>query len=127
MSEVQEWSAEYNKVSNTLPAENDELSTFTGDPAMLRVELKDDTPPFIFGLAYVPEIMSDNVRWCLQSEEITGQSGFKCILLPRARTELLRKVQLLGDTVTVKSLRVIRASKSGKSLLCEVAEYCEEA
>ena len=123
MSDIQEWSDRYNTVSNTLPAENDILATADGSPASLKVEIKDDAPPFIYGLAYVPEIMSDDVKWCLQSEAVTGHSGFKCILMPRARTELLRKVKLVGDGVTVRSLRIIRASKSGKSLLCEVAEY----
>ena len=75
MSEIQEWSEKFNEVIGNPPVEDCILSTFSGDPAILRVELKDGMPPFIFGLAYVPEIPSDDVRWCLQSTDSVGHSG----------------------------------------------------
>jgi hypothetical protein len=43
--------------------------------------------------------------------------------LPKARDYLLRKTDvLIRGHATVKSLRVVQVSKSGKSLLAEVAE-----
>ncbi len=125
MSDIQDWSKKFNAVISETPKEVDILTTSSGDKAVLRIELEANTPPFIFGLAYVPEILSDDVHWCLQSKDSWGQSGLKCILLPRARTQLLRKIKLDSDVVEVKSLRVIRVSKSGNSLLCEVETYAE--
>ena len=126
MSDVNEWSERYNEVTNNPPKEGDVLTTFSGGPAVLTVELNEGAPPFIYGRAYVPEIISDDVRWCLQEENVSSYHGWKCILMPRARTELLRRIKLDGDTVNIVSLRVVRPSQSGKSLLCEVAEFVEE-
>ena len=46
--------------------------------------------------------------------------------MPRARTELIRKFGVGVEIIEVASLKVVRLSKSGKSLLCEVHEYCPE-
>ena len=124
---TQEWSERYNAVIENPPKEGDVLTTFDGVPAKLTVEMSEGTPPFIYGRCYVPEIITDDVRWCLQGGDIDSYSGFKCILMPRARTELLRKIKLVDEFVEVKSLRVVRPSQSGKSLLVEVAEYIEVA
>ena len=126
MSDVNEWSEQYSKVVNNPPKEGDLLTTFSGNSAILTVELNEGTPPFIYGRAYVPEIITDDVRWCLQEEDVSSYHGWKCILMPRARTELLRKIKLTGETVNIQSLRVVRPSQSGKSLLCEIAEFCPE-
>ena len=126
MSDVNEWSEKYSEITNNPPKEGDVLTTFSGNPAVLVVELKEGTPPFIYGRAYVPEIISEDVRWCLQEENTNSYHGWKCILMPRARSKLLRKVKLDSDTVNVNSLRVVRPSQSGKSLLCEISEFCLE-
>ena len=125
MSEVQEWSERYNAVINNPPKEGDILSSASGEPAKLIVELNEGMPPFIYGRAYVPEIVGVDVQWYLQEGDMDSYHGWKCILMPRARAELIRKIGLTGDTVEVKSLRVVRPSQSGKSLLCEVAEYVD--
>jgi len=124
MSDVNVWSERYNEVTNNPPKEGDILTTFSGSPAVLTVELNEGTPPFIYGRAYVPEIISDDVRWCLQEENVSSYHGWKCILMPRARTELLRHVKLDGETVEVQSLKIVRPSQSGKSLLCEIEAFC---
>lgn len=125
MCDVQKWSERYNEVIQNPPKEGDILSSASGGAAVLSVEINEGSPPFIYGRAYVPEVMSEDVKWCLQEEGVSSYHGWKCILMPRARTDLLRKVGLDGDTVSVKSLRVVRPSQSGKSLLCEVADYVE--
>lgn len=123
MSEVQEWSDRYNEVVDNPPKEGDILMTLDGAPAKLIVELKEGSPPFIYGRLYVSEIVGTEAKWCLHSESIDSFHGWKCVLMPRARAELIRKCGLSGDTVTVKSLKVVRQSQSGKSLLCEIEEY----
>ncbi len=124
MSEIQEWSDRYNEVTDSPPKEGDILVTLDGSPAKLIVEITPDVPPFIYGRVYVPEIVGIELGWFLQNEENDSFHGWKCVLMPRARADLIKTCGLSGETVLVKSLRVIRPSQSGKSLLCEVAEYC---
>ena len=126
MSDLQNWSDQYNEVVNNPPKEGDVLTTLSDELAKLNVELVEGSPPFIYGRAYVPEIIGSEIKWCLQSENVESYHGWKCILMPRARGELIRKCGLKGDIVMVKSLRVVRLSQSGKSLLCEVEEYGDE-
>lgn len=120
---LQNWSAEYDKLIQNPPGEGDILESADNSPAILIIELKDKSPPFVYGRAYVPEVVGEELGWFLQSAESQGFHGWKCILMPRARTELIQRCGLQQEVVEVKSLRVVRPSKSGKSLLCEVNEY----
>ena len=123
---LREWSAEYDALINAPPKEGDILTASTLDAnVLLMVELKEDSPPFIYGRAYVPEIVGHPLGWFLLDTDSQSYHGWKCILLPRARTELIRKFGLQNESMEVRSLRVIRVSQSGKSLLCEVHEYCK--
>jgi len=123
---LREWSAEYDALINEPPKDGDILTASTADAnVMLMVELKEDSPPFIYGRAYVPEIVGHPLGWYLLDPDCQNFHGWKCILLPQARTELIRKFGLQHETMEVRSLKVIRQSQSGKSLLCEVHEYCK--
>lgn len=125
MSESHEkWSNEYDSLINNPPKEGAILTTLEADAkVLLAVDLQEGSPPFIFGRAFVPEIVGAQVGWFAQSTASHNFHGWKCIMMPRARTELIRRFGLKNDTMEVASLRVIRMSKSGKSLLCEVNEY----
>lgn len=118
-----EWSEQYNAIVESPPIDGTILTTVDGSPAKLTVELIDGAAPFIYGRIYVPEIVGIELGWFLQGVDMETYHGWKCILMPRARAELIKKVGLNGDTVTVKSLRLVRKSKSGKSYLCEVKDY----
>jgi hypothetical protein len=48
--------------------------------------------------------------------------GMKCILLPRSAQAVIDRARN-GSSLKVKTLRVVKESQSGKSLLCEVAEW----
>ncbi len=120
---VREWSEQYNEITENPPADGTILQTVDGGPARLTVEIVDGSPPFIYGRIYVPEIVGVKLGWFLQGMDTESYHGWKCILMPRARAELIKKIGLDGDTVTVKSLRLVRTSKSGKSYLCEVKDY----
>lgn len=124
---LREWSKEYDDCISNPPSDGDILSAMGEDTDVLLVlELKDDHPPFIYGRAFVPEIVGQSIGWYLQDTDSENSHGWKCILLPRARTELIRKYGLQNETMRVKSLRVVRPSQSGMSLLCEVHKYCDE-
>ncbi|KKN01675.1 hypothetical protein LCGC14_1125400 [marine sediment metagenome] len=120
---VLEWSKKYNEVIKNRPVDGSILVTVDGSLAKLTVEIVDGSAPFIYGRLYVPEIIGIELGWFLQGAEVETYHGWKCILMPRARADLIKKIGLSGDTVLVKSLRLVRESQSGKSFLCEVKDY----
>ena len=120
---VLEWSKKYNEVIKNRPVDGSILVTTDGSLAKLTVEVVDGSAPFIYGRLYVPEIVGIELGWFLQGAEVETYHGWKCILMPRARADLIKKIGLSGDTVLVKSLRLVRESQSGKSFLCEVKDY----
>ncbi len=121
-----DWSKKYQSVLSIPPNTGDILITVDGSDAVLIVEKQDGKPPFIYGKAYVPEIPDIEPQWYLQSTDQKNKHGWKVILMANARTNLIKKIGLDGETVAVKSLRIVKQSQSGKSLLAEVAEYCDE-
>jgi len=124
---LREWSKDYDRYINNPPEEGDILTTPTTDTLVaLVVELKDGSAPFIYGRAYVPEIAGAPLGWFLQSDPEESFHGWMTILLPRARTDLIRKYGLQNQTILVKSLKMVRKSQSGRALLCEVHEYAGE-
>lgn len=122
-SDHEEWSQKYDALINNPPKEGDVLVSSDDSKVLLAIELKEGAPPFIYGSVFVPEIVGHKLGWFLQSVDSQGFHGWKCILMPRARTELIRKFGLQQEVVEVTSLKVVRLSQSGKSLLCEVKEY----
>jgi hypothetical protein len=127
----QQWAANYTKISETPPAEGTILRAQDDAPVKLTVELKDGASPFIFGRAFVPDLFGTELGWYLQGADSKSYHGWKCVLLPNARTKLIKRVGLGTEIdgeiiILVKSLKVIRQSHSGHSLLCEVHEYLED-
>jgi hypothetical protein len=123
MTDIAAWSERFDELMQDKPKEGDILTASGGGKAVLHIELLDNAPPFVYGKAYVPEVVGAELGWFLHGEEGAATHGWKCILMSRARTELIAKFGLKNPTVEVKSLRVIRQAQSGKSLLCEVCEY----
>jgi hypothetical protein len=115
----------YQDVVNNPPKAGDILATIDGAPAILDVQTEEGKPPFIYGRAYVSEILNSSLGWYLHGD--TGRSlGWKCVLMTKARREALKKCQVVDDKIKVVALRVIRPSESGKALLCEVHKYLPE-
>lgn len=119
------WHEEYDLAIQNPPKEGDILVAQEG-LALLKVELNEGKPPFIYGKVNVPEIVGVTPKWYLQGEHDEKFHGWRCIILPRARSELAKKFTLSSETMLVESLRVIRPSVSRKSLLCEVHRYGDE-
>lgn len=118
-----DWSQEYDELNNNPPKEGDILETMDDSKAILLVELEEGKQPFIYGCVFVPVVVGAKLGWFLQSRDGQGFHGFKCILMPRARAELIRREGLKNEVIEVTSLRVVRPSQTGKSLLCEVEKY----
>lgn len=115
--------AKYQDVISTPPGAGDILTTFDKSLVVLTVQVEKDKLPFIYGRAYVSEVLNSSLGWYLRGSDDDRAVGWKCVLMTKARREALEKCTVDGDKIYVKSLKVIRASSSGQSLLCEVHEY----
>lgn len=107
------------------PAPGSILKTYDGSFSMLRVQIDEGKPPFVYGRAYPSEVVDDSLGWYLRNSKDERNTGYKCILLSAARrtlTKLFPDEFKLGS-IPVKSLRVIRVSESGRALLCEIHRY----
>lgn len=122
--EVKEWNSKYNEHLNNPPQPGTVLRA-CGDAVMARidVDIEQGKPPFLYGRAYVPCVVGEPLGWYLQSKENTSAYGWKCILLPKAREEAIRRLGLEQPVMEVYALKVVRKSQSGNSLLCEIAEF----
>ena len=117
------WGEQYDELIKNPPGPGDILRSIDDSKVLLVIDIVEGSAPFVHGCAFVSEIVGSKLGWFLQSVDSIGFHGFKCILMPRARTELIRRVGLSSEIVEVTALRVVKPSQSGKSLLCEVAEY----
>ena len=118
----------YRTIVSNPPAAGDILTTYSGSPVLLTVQVEDGHPPFIFGRAYINELMGESLGWYLRGDDDDKAVGWKCVLMTKARREVAKRCgdQFETGFVRVKSLKVVRASESGNSLLCEVHEYLPE-
>jgi len=101
------------------------LETVDASYSLLRVELEDGKPPFIYGRAYPIETIGDKLGWYLRGADDTRNTGYKCILLSAARRGIIKAFpqEFQYGSIPVKSLKVVRVSNTGQSLLCEVHKY----
>ena len=118
--------AKYQDVISTPPAAGDILTTLDGSPVVMTVQVEEEKLPFIYGRAYVSEVLSSTLGWYLRGVDDDRAGGWKCVLMTKARREALEKCKVTEDKFEIKSLKIVRLSSSGKSLLCEVHEYLPE-
>lgn len=119
-----EWAKEYALVKETPPTNGDFLRTEDKQPIKLYVTMEAGKPPFIFGRAYVSSVIGNAPEWYMQSmgRDFSSYFGYKCILLPKSRDEVLARagaVQFFG----VKELQVVRPSIKKTALMVEVSEW----
>ena len=108
------------------PKDGEILTSIDGTPVALTILTDEGKPPFIYGRAFISEVMDEILGWYLRSVHDDKSMGWKCILMTRARRDVIAKCsddELVIGQLLVKSLRVVRPSESGQSLLCEVSEY----
>lgn len=124
MADIAKWTQDFEDHMKNPPKPGAILRAYgDGGIARLDVELVENKPPFVYGRAYVPCIVGHQLGWFLQSYDSTAAHGWKCILLPKAREDCLRRMGLKKLSIPVMALKVVRHSQTGNSLLCEVAEY----
>jgi hypothetical protein len=122
---VESWRKEYQILFKTRIESGTVLTTCDGEPAKLTIELSQGNQPFIFGKAYIPDTVGHKIGRFLQSIHDPVRFGMKVILLPKSRNEVLAKFGLQENEVGVKSLKIIRYSTSGESLLGEVYQWAD--
>lgn len=119
---VTQWAERYEELFGNPPTNETILQAKNGY-AKITISLRDGKEPFVYGLAYVPFVVGSELDWFLVDEDDPSYCGIKCILMPRARKEIIARFGLVEGYARVKALRVVSKSQSGKSLLCEVAEF----
>lgn len=124
MSVIEDFRTEYDKIASVPPADDSILRPL--DPAgkvCITVDLQEGKEPFMYSQAFVPCVVGQPIGgWCARGDDDPNM-GFKCILMTRARNEVLRRYPSIPEKVYVKALRVVKKSQSGKALLCEVHEW----
>jgi hypothetical protein len=111
-----------------LPPEGTILQCMDEESARVDIELMDGQPPFLYGRAFIPMLFGQKTGWYLQPFATEQDcKGIKCILASNARDDIIKKQGIVARPLRVKSLRVLRISKSKNSLICEVAEHWQEA
>lgn len=118
--------SKYKETVENPPKAGDILKTYDDSPVILHVQIEEGKPPFVYGRAFVSEVLDDTLGWYVRGENDDHSIGWKCVLMTRARRDVIKKCAVVDDKVRVKSLRVVRPSESGRALLCEVEEYCDE-
>lgn len=122
---TEKWAQAYQGLSDNPPEPGTVLRAYGGEDARLDLELVEGNPPFLYGRAFVPQIVGAELGWFLQPFDSDSAYGWKCILMPKAREECLRRCGITNERIAIKALKVVRYSRTGSSILCEVAEYCE--
>lgn len=127
MTTAEKWSKDYTKQLRTPPEPGTILRAFGAESvARLDLDLAIGRPPFLYARAYVPSVVGQDLGWYLQDYESKDSRGWKVIILPKSREEFLKWA---GDRVRtrlpVKSLRVVKLSQSGNSMLAEIHEYAD--
>lgn len=122
---TKEWADQYTQLSSTRPADGTILTPL-GPPdtlARIDIELTEGRPPFLYARAFVPNVVGVELRWALHELSRRRIFGWKCILLPRSRDEVIRRHGISKRMVGVRSLRVVRPAHSERCLLCEVEAF----
>lgn len=122
VSNAEKWAEAYGKFIDTPPGPGDILAAPAGEMARLDVEAVEGQEPFIYARAFVPSVIGCQLGWYLQPMSADKASGWKCILTPKSRDQIIRSKGLGKKRVPVKSLKVVKKSSSGKSLIVEINE-----
>lgn len=119
-----EWQQRYKDTVNQKPETGTVIRTLDGEPLRINIEMTVGRTPFLYTLLYVPCVVGCELGWYARSIKDTTIHGWKAILMPRARDVIINNPGIPADRswVGVQSVKIVRASQQGKSLLVEIHE-----
>ena len=94
-----------------------------GRPVRLNIDLKKGSQPFIYAQAYIPDTVGGKLGWFAHSVDIKQPFGWKVVLTPQSRQDVLIRLGMKDLIVPVKSLRILSMSRTGGCLIAKVEEY----
>ena len=119
--DIEEWKEAYQKALVTPPPAGSEISGRDGE-VRLYLDVKPGKEPFIYGFMFLNNIVGEEPRWYARSVNDETKKGWKLILLPQPKTEMIRAKGLGWERCSVLAIRIVREAKGGKSFLCDVVE-----
>ncbi len=128
VQEYQEWAAKYDKVIKEPPSRGDVIRSLNNADIVINIEVTKGAPPFMYAKIYVPETFDEEIvpAWYARGTEDASCHGWKAILMRQARTALMQRYGASRTSIPVRAIKIIEVSRTGRSLKCEVAEYCED-
>jgi hypothetical protein len=124
---ILDWRIQYEELSKNPPQEGDFLyaDDACGKEKLTRliIECQPGKQPFIYAKVFIPDIVGEKLGWYTQPMGSESHHGLTCILMPKARNEVITKFGITRDEVGVKGLRVLKASETKRSLLVEVSDW----
>jgi len=115
----QEWSEAYEKARKSLPQPGALLRPFGAEYARLDLSLEEGKPPFLYGRCFIPTTVGVPPGWYLQPVDSKNCHGIKCILMPKSRQRLLREHGVMKSIIPIRSLTIVKRSRSGDSFLVD--------
>lgn len=104
--------ADFQTLKRKQPEHGDVLISLTGKPVVLTEEQREENGKIKKGIFCRTLVSVEQGGWFLTDEGV----GLVCMIMPESQATLVRND--VGQ-YTVKSLRVVRYTASGRALLCE--------
>ncbi len=121
-----EWGKKFQDHLNSPPGPDTLLRAYGDQCGAMWIQLEEGKEPFIYCRVFVPQIVGCQLGWYLQGFDEKQHNGMRCILMPKSACEVMRRMDMEVEKHPIRALRVINISTSGKALLCEIAEWCDE-
>ncbi len=122
-SDVDMWCRQYEFLLKNPPKEGDIVTTDDGSKLRIEIELKVGFPAFVFARVYLPDTVLCKLGWFARKEHDLSQFGWKMILAPRARSEVIKRFGIVNRTIGVRSLKILHVARNLSSFTAEVHEW----
>lgn len=118
----QQWLAEYTDFVNSEPEKGTIITSYTGEPILINCSMPAGAMPFFSAKIYVPKMSCSPVDWFGHGISDRADFGWRAVLVPFAREEVIRRKIIQPNlTASVRALKILGISNSGKSVLVCVA------
>lgn len=120
---VGQWLDEYEEFMKQDPPHGLLISTYEGEPVRINCELKPGSMPFLSAKIYVPKMTCSPIAWFAHGLSSRADFGWRAVLVPQAREEVIRKHIIRDNIAPVGALKVHGKSASGKCILVSIAQW----